>query len=92
MSGWSWPKGDVKWDLGLILFIINNFCSGGINQWQISGMCSVSFTFHQSHMECRASNWSVEVEGSVITGLIDVICILMVYQSFPLPLPRGANF
>ena len=94
MSGWSWPKGDVKWDLGLILFIMNTFCSGCLNQWQISGMWSVFFAFHQSHIACRVSNWSdvVDVEGSVITGLMGVICIVRAYQSFPLPLSPGANF
>ena len=93
MSGWSGPKGDVKWDLGFILFIMNTFCSGCLNQWQISGMCSV-FAFHQSHIECRDSNWSgrFEVEGSVITGLMGVICIVRVYQSCTLPLSHGANF
>ena len=93
-SGWSWldkwPKG-VKCDLELIWSILNIFCCGFINQWQISGMCSTSrfLVFHQSHIEWIVSIWSDgdEVEGSVMSGLMDVICIVMVY-----PISPGANF
>ena len=53
--------------------------------------------FHQLHIECRVSRWSegVEVEGSVNRGFMDVICIVVVYQSFhfhmePISDPRNS--